>query len=124
MLTLYTGNKNYSSWSLRPWLLMRHAGIAFEEHRLRLFSEAFTRTLASVTPAGRVPVLVDDGFAVWDSLAIAEYLAERFPERRLWPADPRERAHARAVCAEAAPARGSSAAARRALRMVMYLVRV
>lgn len=100
MLTLYIGNKNYSSWSLRPWLLMRHAGIAFEEHRLRLFSEAFTRTLAQVTPAGRVPVLVDDGFAVWDSLAIAEYLAEKFPERRLWPADARERAHARAVCAE------------------------
>ena len=100
MITLYIGNKNYSSWSLRPWLLLRHAGIAFEERRLRLFSDDFAQTVARISPAGRVPVLVDDGFAVWDSLAIAEYLAERFADRQLWPADPHERARARFICAE------------------------
>lgn len=100
MLTLYIGNKNYSSWSLRPWLLLRHAGIAFEERRLRLFSDEFKRTIARLSPAGRVPVLVDDGVAVWDSLAIAEYVAERFADRQLWPTDARERAHARCICAE------------------------
>lgn len=100
MPTLWIGNKNYSSWSMRPWLLMRHAGIAFEEKRLRLFSADFASAVARVSPAGRVPVLVDEGLSVWDSLAIVEYLAERFPEHRLWPADARERAVARAVCAE------------------------
>ena len=100
MLELWIGNKNYSSWSLRPWLLLRHAGIGFTERNVRLFSAEFTDQLAAITPAGRVPVLVDDGFAVWDSLAIVEYAAERFAQHRLWPADARERAHARAVCAE------------------------
>jgi glutathione S-transferase len=101
---LYVGNKNYSSWSMRPWVLMRQAGIGFDEVKVRFdgfdASSAFKRTLASITPTGRVPVLVDDGFAVWDTLAIAEYLAERFPERALWPADRRQRARARSVCAE------------------------
>lgn len=100
MLTLLIGNKNYSSWSLRPWLLMRHAGIEFAERRLRLFSESFAAEVERVSPAGRVPVLVDDDFVVWDSLAISEYLAERFAHLQLWPADARDRAHARAVCAE------------------------
>ena len=103
MLQLYIGNKNYSSWSLRPWLLMREAGIVFTEIPLRLdFGDgsAFRRALADVGAAGRVPVLVDDGFAVWDSLAIAEYLAERFPAQKLWPADPKQRARARSLCAE------------------------
>ena len=89
-MQLYIGNKNYSSWSLRPWLLMKHAGIAFEEKSLRLSwddDSAFKKTLLSIAPSGRVPLLVDDGFAVWDSLAIAEYLAERFPAKHLWPAD-------------------------------------
>lgn len=102
-MQLYIGNKNYSSWSLRPWLLMRHAGIEFDEVRLRLDFGAdspFRRELARVSPAGRVPVLVDEGFAVWDSLAIAEYLAEKFPGHGLWPADGRQRARARSVCAE------------------------
>ncbi|MDQ6629060.1 MAG: glutathione S-transferase family protein [Pseudomonadota bacterium] len=102
-MQLYIGNKNYSSWSLRPWLLMREAGIPFEEKRLRLSwqdDSAFKTTLLSMAPTGRVPLLVDDGFAVWDSLAIAEYLAERFPEKQLWPVDPRARARARCVCAE------------------------
>ena len=102
-MQLYIGNKNYSSWSLRPWLLMTQRGIAFEEIKLRLSFEdgsPFKRALAAVSPAGTVPVLVDEGFAVWDTLAIAEYLAEKFPGKALWPADPRQRARARSLCAE------------------------
>jgi glutathione S-transferase len=102
-MQLYIGNKNYSSWSLRPWLLMRHAGIAFEERKLRLSFDTgspFKAALAEVAPTGTVPVLVDDGFAVWDTLAIAEYLAEKFADRQLWPADPKARARARSLCAE------------------------
>jgi glutathione S-transferase len=104
MLQLVIGNKNYSSWSMRPWVLMREKGIEFEEIRLRFDSFAgdstFQRSLAAYTPAGRVPVLRIDGFAVWDTLAIAETLAERFPERALWPAEPLQRARARSLCAE------------------------
>jgi glutathione S-transferase len=103
MLQLYVANKNYSSWSLRPWLLMRHTGIDFTEVPLRLdFAEGspFRKALAAVNPAARVPVLVDDGFAVWDSLAIAEYLAEKFPAKALWPRDAKQRARARSLCAE------------------------
>lgn len=103
-LQLYIGNKNYSSWSMRPWVLMTQAGIPFEEIMVRFDSfeadSAFKRQLRGINPVGKVPVLVDDGFAVWDTLAIAEYLAERFPEKRLWPADPKARARARSVCAE------------------------
>ena len=102
-MQLYIGNKNYSSWSMRAWLLMTHAGIPFEEVPLRLSFEAgspFKLALARVTPAGRVPVLVDAGFAVWDTLAIAEYLAEKFVDKRLWPADTQARARARSLCAE------------------------
>ena len=104
MLELYIGNKNYSSWSLRPWLLMKQLGIAFTERKLRLDwaeGSAFKTTLLAIAPSGRVPLLVDDdGFAVWDSLAIAEYLAERCPDRPLWPADRLQRARARSLCAE------------------------
>jgi glutathione S-transferase len=107
MLTLYVANKNYSSWSMRPWVLLKQAGIPFEEVRLRFdpfdlpdADSQFKQQLAKVTPAGRVPVLVDDGFPVWDSLAIAEYVHEKFPDRNLWPADPKARARARTVCAE------------------------
>ncbi|MDE2092991.1 MAG: glutathione S-transferase family protein [Burkholderiales bacterium] len=102
-MQLYIGNKNYSSWSLRPWLLMRQTGIAFDEVRLQLNFEGgshFKQALAKVAPTGKVPVLVDDGFAVWDTLAIAEYLAEKFPALALWPADPKARARARSLCAE------------------------
>lgn len=99
-LVLYIGNRNYSSWSLRAWLTMRALGIPFEERPLQLFSEAFRAELAKVSPVARVPVLVDDGFAVWESLAIVEYLAERHPEAGVWPAAPQERARARSVCAE------------------------
>lgn len=103
-LQLFIGNKNYSSWSMRPWVLLRQAGIAFEEVRVRFDSfdpdSQFKARLKQVSPVGKVPVLVDDGFPVWDTLAIAEYLAERFPDRHLWPADPKARARARSVCAE------------------------
>jgi glutathione S-transferase len=104
-MRLYIGNKNYSSWSLRAWVLMRHAGIDFEEVLLRFDSFApdskFKQRLQGVSPTGRVPVLVDDdGFAVWDTLAIAEWLAERFPDKQLWPADAKARARARSLCAE------------------------
>ncbi len=101
---LFIGNKNYSSWSMRPWVLMREAGIPFEEILLRFdgFSPGsrFKTEIASVSGAGRVPVLVDGDLHVWDSLAIAEYLAERFPDRRLWPRRTKRRARARSVCAE------------------------
>ena len=104
MLTLYIGNKNYSSWSMRPWVLMKQAGLPFEERKVRFdaFSggSQFKKEVLQVNPAGRVPVLVDDGFAVWDSLAIVEYLAEKFPDRALWPRDAQARARARSVCAE------------------------
>ncbi|MDB5944243.1 MAG: Glutathione S-transferase (Glutathione transferase)-like protein [Ramlibacter sp.] len=104
MLKLYIGNKNYSSWSMRPWVLLRQLQIPFEEVKLRFDSfegdSAFKRALADVNPAGKVPVLVDDGFAVWDTLAITEYLAECFPERGVWPQDRQARARARSVCAE------------------------
>ena len=104
MLKLYIGNKNYSSWSMRPWVLMRQAGIDFEEIKLRFDSFSadsnFKQRLGAISPAGKVPVLVDDGLVVWDTLAIAEYLAERFPELHLWPRETPARARARSVCAE------------------------
>ena len=103
-MQLYIGNRNYSSWSLRAWLVMTHFGIEFTERPLRLDwaeSSAFKTTLLALAPTGRVPLLVDDdGFAVWDSLAIIEYLAEAFPAKRLWPAERRQRARARSLCAE------------------------
>ena len=104
MLKLYIGNKNYSSWSMRPWVLLRQAGIDFEEVKVRFDSFApgsgFRSTMDSVSPVGKVPVLVHDGLVIWDTLAIAEYVAEQFPERQLWPADRAARARARSVCAE------------------------
>lgn len=104
MLKLYIGNKNYSSWSMRPWVLLKQAGIDFEEVLVRFDSfdaqSAFKQTLGAVTPVGKVPVLVDGALVVWDSLAIAEYLAEKFPEKALWPAAAAERALARSICAE------------------------
>jgi glutathione S-transferase len=104
MLKLYIGNKNYSSWSMRSWVLLKQAGIAFEEVMVRFDSfdsgSSFKQTIESVNPAGRVPVLVDDGLVVWETLAIAEYLAEKFPDKQLWPRDAKARARARSVCAE------------------------
>ncbi|MGQ4272985.1 glutathione S-transferase family protein [Terrihabitans sp. B22-R8] len=99
-LTLIIGNKNYSSWSLRPWLAMKQTGIAFEEVVIPIYIEGSKQQILSHSPAGKVPALNDDGFVVWDSLAIIEYLAELVPERGLWPADRHARAMARAICAE------------------------
>jgi len=103
-MQLYIGNKNYSSWSMRPWVLMTQAGLPFEEVMIRFDSfkpeSKFKTEVARVSPTGRVPALVDDGLVVWDTLAIAEYLAERFPDKHLWPADMKARARARSVCAE------------------------
>jgi glutathione S-transferase len=103
MLQLVIGNKNYSSWSMRPWVLMRHFGIAFEEIKLRFDlapGSAFYRELARYTPTARVPVLLIDGFAVWDTLAIVETLADAFPGLALWPRDAMQRARARSLAAE------------------------
>ncbi len=104
MPKLYIGNKNYSSWSMRPWVLLKQAGIAFEEVKVRFDSfdsnSEFRKTLSQVTPVSKVPVLVDGDLVVWDTLAIAEYVAEQHPDKHLWPADPKARARARSVCAE------------------------
>jgi glutathione S-transferase len=99
-LILVIGNKAYSSWSLRPWLLMKRAGIPFEELRLSLYAEGAKERILQHSPAGKVPVLKDGRLTIWDSLAICEYLAEKFPERQLWPADVAARAMARAISAE------------------------
>lgn len=99
-LTLVIGNKNYSSWSLRPWLFLKHHGIPFNEVRIPLYREDSQSRIAAYSPAGKVPVLVDSGLAVWDSLSILEYLAERFPETAGWPETPSARAEARALSAE------------------------
>lgn len=106
-MQLYIANKNYSSWSMRPWVLMRHFDLPFEEVMVRFGdvptrdpASPFKRAILQVSPAGRVPVLVDGDLVVWDSLAIAETLAERVPQQPLWPREPRARARARSVCAE------------------------
>jgi glutathione S-transferase len=99
-LTLVIGNKNYSSWSLRPWLVLRQAGIPFEEVRIPLYVPGSEIDLAKWSPSGKVPALHDGDIRVWDSLTICEYLYERFPEHELWPADAAARAVARSVSAE------------------------
>jgi glutathione S-transferase len=104
MIQLYIGNKNYSSWSMRPWVLLTQAGIPFEEVMARFDSFApdshFKKVIGPVSPVGKVPALVDGDLVVWDTLAIAEYLAEKFPDQQLWPADVKARARARSICAE------------------------
>jgi glutathione S-transferase len=99
-MKLVIANKNYSSWSLRAWLLLREAGIPFEEEMVRFGDDRFSERLLRYSPAGRVPVLVDGDLAVWDSLAIAEYVAEKFPQKKLWPDASAARARARSMCAE------------------------
>jgi glutathione S-transferase len=98
--TLVIGNKAYSSWSMRPWLLMKHAAIPFDETRISLYSDDAKARLLQHSGAGKVPVLHHGGVTVWDSLAICEYLAERHPEKHLWPPGTDARAHARSVSAE------------------------
>lgn len=99
-LHLVIGNKNYSSWSFRPWLAMKVAGIAFDETVISLEAKDFKARVMAVSGAGKVPVLIDGETRVWESLAILEYLAEKFPAAALWPKGERARAHARAVAAE------------------------
>jgi glutathione S-transferase len=99
-LHLIIGNKNYSSWSLRPWLGMKAVGIAFEETVISLEAKDFKERVLAVSGAGRVPVLIDGDVRVWESLAILEYLAEKFPAAGLWPKTADARAHARAVATE------------------------
>jgi glutathione S-transferase len=99
-LTLVIGNKNYSSWSFRPWIALRAAGIPFEEVVIPLYEPGSKEQILQYSPAGKVPILIDGDVRVWESLAILDYLAERFPQARLWPADAAARAHARAIAAE------------------------
>ena len=98
--TLIIGNKNLSSWSMRPWVLMRHFDIPFEETLIRLDEPETRATIKQYSPSGLVPCLLDEGVTVWDSLAIAEYLADKYPVKGLWPADPVARARARCLAAE------------------------
>ncbi|HEX9390646.1 MAG TPA: glutathione S-transferase family protein [Usitatibacteraceae bacterium] len=99
-LSLVIGNKNYSSWSLRPWIALRQAGIAFNEVLVPLDQADTGANIAAWSPAGRVPVLIHNDLHIWDSLAILEYLAEIFPDKGLWPRDARARARARSIAAE------------------------
>jgi glutathione S-transferase len=100
-LTLVIGNKNYSSWSMRPWLALRANEIAFEEVLIPLYTgDADKQRILGFTRSGKVPALIDGDVTIWDSLAIIEYLAERFPQAGLWPNDRKSRAHARSISAE------------------------
>jgi glutathione S-transferase len=100
-LTLVIGNKNYSSWSLRPWLVMKQFGLEFNEIRIPLYNnQAFSSEIRQYSSSGKVPVLLHDKQTVWDSLAICEYLAETFPTLQLWPEDKAARALARSISAE------------------------
>jgi glutathione S-transferase len=100
-LKLVIGNKNYSSWSMRPWLALRACNIAFDEIFIPLYTGAADKQrILSFTPSGKVPTLIDGDITIWDSLAIIEYLAERFPQAKLWPTDRAGRAHARSISAE------------------------
>ncbi|MGF1460021.1 MAG: glutathione S-transferase family protein [Leptolyngbyaceae cyanobacterium] len=99
-LKLIIGNKNYSSWSLRAWLFMKRSQLEFEEVRLALFTAQWEAEIARYTPAGKVPVLIEDELAVWDSLAIMEYLRETRPDTVGWPEERTARAHARSIAME------------------------
>ena len=99
-LHLFIGNKNYSSWSLRPWIALSVKAIPFEEHLVPFDFGNGNRAFANFSPTGKVPVLHDGDLVVWESLAILEYLADRFPEAGLWPENGKDRAIARAISAE------------------------
>lgn len=104
MLELFIGDKNYSTWSMRPWLVARHFEIPFQEHLIAFdhfeVNSQFKQSILKINPTGKVPALVDDGFLIWDSLAICEYLADKFPEKSLYPTDQKQRARARSLSAE------------------------
>jgi glutathione S-transferase len=118
MLKLIIGNKNYSSWSLRPWLAMKVAGIRFEEEIIPLYESGSRERALKYSPTGKVPILIDGEHHVWESLAILEYLAEEFPDAGLWPTLPRARAHARAAATEM---HGGFTALRKACPMNLWL---
>lgn len=99
-MKLYIGNKKYSSWSLRPWILLKHFGIPFEEEVIGLDLPDTKQNILKVSPSGRVPCLVDGSLAIWDSLAICEYMAEKYPDKHLWPRNQRDRAIARSISCE------------------------
>ena len=99
-LHLYIGNKNYSSWSFRPWIALKVANIPFEETVISLNAPDFKPRLLAISGTGKVPTLIDGEVKIWESLAILEYLAESFPMAGLWPGDPKARAHARAISNE------------------------
>jgi glutathione S-transferase len=99
-MKLVIGSKNYSSWSLRSWLLLKQAGIPFEEIPLKFTAPDFKQQVLRLSPVGRVPILIDGDLTIWDSLAIAEYVAENFADKLLWPSDRKQRAQARSICAE------------------------
>jgi glutathione S-transferase len=117
-LTLILGNKNYSSWSLRPWIAMRVAGIPFTETVIPLYEPGWREQVLKFSPAGKVPVLIDGDRRIWESLAIIEYLAEKFPGAPLWPADAEARSHARVVASEM---HAGFSALRRACPMNLWL---
>jgi glutathione S-transferase len=100
MMQLVIANKNYSSWSMRPWVLMKHFDLPFQETLVLLAQPDTADIIRRYSPSGRVPCLIDGPVTVWDSLAICETLAERFPEKALWPVDPVARARARSISAE------------------------
>lgn len=104
MFELYIGNKNYSSWSMRPWLILKHYQIDFKEHWIEYDDfkkeHPFKQKVLSLSPAGKVPILKHDDLIIWDSLAICEYLAEQHPHLNIWPKEIKQRAYARAICAE------------------------
>jgi glutathione S-transferase len=99
-LTLVIGNKNYSSWSMRPWLALAHHKVPFEEIVINIYADDKKARILEHSPAGKVPILKDGKATIWDSLAILEYLADKFPDLHLWPKDPARRAQARSVSAE------------------------
>ena len=104
MLDLKKKKKNYSTWSMRPWLVLKHFDIHFKEHLIPFddfkLESPFKKTILTINPTGKVPALKDDELLIWDSLAICEYLAETFPEKSLWPKDKKQRARARSMSAE------------------------
>lgn len=99
-MKLYIGNKRYSSWSLRPWLVLKHFAIPFTEELIPLDLPETEKSIRAVSPSGRVPVLHHDGLVIWESLAICEYLADLFPEKSLWPSSQKARAQARTISTE------------------------
>lgn len=116
-MKLIIGNKNYSSWSFRPWIGLKVAGIPFDEEVISLYVDGGKNEILKNSPAGKVPILHDGDIRVWESLAILEYIADKFPAANLWPSDPAARAHARSIATEM---HGGFAALRNECGMVMW----